>query len=283
MDAEHFIRRVLKQYQNFKNTRAQEITHSFIQHMSDFIVDAQITKQEWEAICQDAMDLASHSVNNNKNDFILFAEILGLSQLVEGINNRRPSNTVGSALLGPCYRANSPQRKLGDPIMSKDTEGARVNIRGRIIDKAGRVIPGAALDVWQAANNGLYDVQDPRQQDMNLRGIFIADDQGHFHFTTIMPKSYPVPIDGPLGKFLDIANRKAFRPAHIHFIISAPEYETLITQIFIAGDPMIEKDVVFTADNTMVGNFESKGDYFELEYDFQLIKGIQAYPKASIQ
>ncbi|PIQ43453.1 MAG: protocatechuate 3,4-dioxygenase [Gammaproteobacteria bacterium CG11_big_fil_rev_8_21_14_0_20_46_22] len=283
MDAKTFTDRVLKQYQQFDDPRAQAITESLIKHLHGFIADTQLTNQEWEMMWEALMDAAKFSAKTNRNEFLLFADVLGISQLVEVANSHRPNNAVGSALVGPYYRANAPMRKLGDAIMSDDTEGERVNIRGTVRDSKGQGLAGAKLDVWQAATNGLYDIQDPKQPRMNLRGRFIADENGEYHFTALIPTPYPVPTDGPVGVFLAAANRQVYRPAHIHFIVTAPEHETLVTQVFSEGDPLIEQDVVFTADKNMIGDFKRNGDHYELQYDFELLDGESIYPEAPIK
>jgi len=283
MKVHAFTDRVLKQYQQFDNPRAREITQSLIKHLHGFIVDTKLSAHEWEMIWQALMETAAFSVKHDRNEFLLFADVIGVSQLVEIINSHRPKEAVGSALVGPYYRANAPMRACGDAIMSDDTEGARVYIKGTVKDEAGQPIANAKLDVWQAATNGFYDVQDVNQPDMNLRGQFMTDEQGHYHFTALMPTPYPAPTDGPVGVFLRAANRQVRRPAHIHFIVSAKEHETLVTQVFVTGDPLIEEDVVFTADTNMEGQFTKKGDHFELNYDFELIPGESTYPEAPIK
>ncbi len=283
MKVQAFTDRVLKQYQQFDSSRSQVVTQSLIKHLHAFITETQLTSHEWEMIWQALMDAAVFSAKTNRNEFLLFADVLGISQLVEIINSHRPDDAVGTALVGPYYRANAPMRKLGDAIMPEDTVGVRVEIQGTVFDRSGQPISNAKLDVWQAATNGLYDVQDAKQPDMNLRGQFITDKNGHYHFTALMPTPYPAPTDGPVGIFLRAANRQVRRPAHIHFIVSAPLHETLVTQVFVTGDPLIEEDVVFTADENMIGDFKQCDDHYELTYDFELIPGESTYPEAPIK
>lgn len=175
-------------------------------------------------------------------------------------------------------------RKRSESIASMETEGERVTIRGKVFDIAdGRLIKNATLDIWQAANNGFYETQDPNQPDMNLRGKFETDEHGTYELVALMPTPYPVPTDGPVGELLRIAKRHPNRPAHIHFIVSAPGYETLITQIFVAGDEIIKTDAVFTANENMIGNFIKENNHYNLTYNFQLAKGKSIYPNAPIQ
>ena len=141
---------------------------------------------------------------------------------------------VGFALVGPFYRANAPVLGRGQSIVSPDTAGERVRITGRVYDLTTEApIPGATLAVWQAATNGLYENQDESQPDYNLRGQFQTDEAGTFDLVALMPTPYPVPADGPAGELLRVAHRHPYRPAHIHFIVSKPGYETLVTQVFV--------------------------------------------------
>jgi catechol 1,2-dioxygenase len=213
----------------------------------------------------------------------LLCDVLGVSELIDAVNHQRPLTAVGYALVGPFYRANAPWRKRGETIVSDDTEGKRVRINGRVYDLTTRApVAGATLDVWQAATNGFYENQDPNQPDYNLRGRFQTDKDGTFEMVALLPTPYPVPIDGPVGELLRLAKRQPNRPAHIHFIVSAPNYETLITQVFRNGDPILDEDPVFSADRNLIGEFRQGNGGYKLQYDFQLNRGVSTMPKAPI-
>ena len=154
---------------------------------------------------------------------------------------------------------------------------------GRVFDFETKApIKDAVLDTWQAANNGLYENQDEQQPDYNLRGRYRSDDNGEFELIALMPTAYPVPTDGPCGELLRAAKRPPDRPAHIHFIVSRPGFQTLVTQILVSGDEQIEEDAVFTASKNMIGDFTKEGDHFQLRYDFPLKRGESKMPKAPI-
>jgi len=158
-----------------------------------------------------------------------------------------------------------------------------VRITGKVVDFATKTpIEGAVLDTWKAANDGLYENQDEQQPDYNLRGRFRSDANGEFELIALMPTAYPVPTDGPVGELLRAAKRPPGRPAHIHFIVSAPGFETLVTQIFVNGDEKIEEDAVFRASKNMIGNFRCAGDHMQLRYDFPFKRGESKMPKAPI-
>ncbi len=274
--------RVLKAYAQIDNPRLKSIVSLLIKHLHACVTEMKVTDEEWE-FAWDFMERMAVITGPERNEFLLLADVIGVSQLIETLNHETPGQPVGFALVGPFFRANAPFRERGDSIVSKDTPGARVRISGQVFDFGNNTpIEGAILDTWQAANNGLYENQDERQPDYNLRGRFRTDENGIFELIALMPTAYPVPTDGPVGELLRVAKRPPDRPAHIHFIVSAPGYETLVTQIFVKGDPIIEDDAVFTASRNMVGDFRQEGDHFRLNYDFPLKPGLSKMPKAPI-
>jgi catechol 1,2-dioxygenase len=274
--------RVLKAYSNIENPRLKFIVLELIKHLHACVKEMRPTDQEFE-FAWDFLERMARKTGPERNEFLLLADVIGVSQLIATLNHDRPGQTVGFALIGPFLRASSPFRERGAADMSDDTPGARVQISGKVHDIDSKVpIEGAVLDTWQAANNGLYENQDSAQPDYNLRGRYTTDENGTFEMVALMPTGYSVPMDGPVGELLRVSGRPPIRPAHIHLIVSAPGYETLITQIFVKGDPEIEQDVVFTASDNMVGDFKKEGSHFRLVYDFLLRRGVLTTPKAPI-
>jgi len=90
--------------------------------------------------------------------------------------------------------------------------------------------------VWLTASDGEYDVQKDNTNPRNLCGIFRSDERGQFSFKCIRPTEYKVPEDGPGGDLLRYCSRHPWRPAHIHFVITAPGYEKDTTHLFCRGD-----------------------------------------------
>jgi catechol 1,2-dioxygenase len=274
--------RAVEAYSHIEEPRLREITAALIRHLHALVKEVELREQEWE-FAWDFLARMARFTGPNRNEFLLLADVTGISQLLEVIDHDRPDSAVGFALVGPFYRANAPVLERGESIMSPGTAGERVRITGRVYDLTTEApIAGATLDVWQAATNGLYENQDEGQPDYNLRGRFQTDEMGTFDLLALMPTAYPVPMDGPVGELLRVAGRHPYRPAHIHFIVSKPGYETLITQVFVEGDELVETDVVFTASDNMVGKFQHDGDHCRLNYDFQLRPGVSTMPKAPI-
>lgn len=274
--------KVLKAYLNIEDPRLKFIVAVRIKPLHACVKEMKPTDEEWE-FAWDYMRRMAAITGLERNEFLLFADIIGVSQLIETLNHEEPGQRVGYALVGPFFRAGAPFRERGASIASDDTAEVRVRISGRVFDFKNKTpIKRAILDTWQAATNGFYENQDEKQPDYNLRGRFRTDENGTFEVMALMPTAYPAPTDGPDGELLRAAKRSPYRPAHIHFIVSAPGYETLVTQIFVKGDKRIEDDAVFTASENMVGDFQKEGDHFRLTYDFPLKPGVSKMPKAPV-
>jgi hydroxyquinol 1,2-dioxygenase len=180
--------------------------------------------------------------------------------LVETISNRKFGVATESTVLGPFHVVESPPRSLGDNIDLVGT-GTPCVVTGRVVSVDGTRLPGAKLDVWQANDQGFYDVQQPDVQPRaNGRGLFTADANGEFWFRTIVPSYYPIPTDGPVGSLLEATGRHPYRPAHIHFIVTAPGHRALTTHIFVAGSEYIESDAVFAVKKSLVADFKDVTD-----------------------
>jgi catechol 1,2-dioxygenase len=183
-----------------------------------------------------------------------------LVETVNGTDARPGTGATASTVLGPFHMTGSPRRELGDSI--NDTGAGPVCVvEGRVVDTAGRPVPGATLDVWQADHHGFYDVQQPdRQPAGNGRGLFTADGDGRFRFRTVTPSHYPIPTDGPVGELLLATGRHPYRPAHIHFLVDAPGYEQLTTHVFVADSEYIDADAVFAVKQSLVRDFVTVDD-----------------------
>jgi catechol 1,2-dioxygenase len=280
--ADALTEKALTAYSRIDNARLRELMEGLIRHLHALVKEAKLTDGEFETAWTLMAEMAKFT-GDERNEFLLFCDVAGISELIDAINHPRSQSTVGYALVGPFYRANAPLTQRGESIASDDTIGDRVRITGRVCDLTTNApVAGAMLDVWQAATNGLYENQDKNQPNYNLRGRFEADEAGAFELVALLPTAYPVPTDGPVGELLRLAKRQTYRPAHIHFIVSAPEYETLITQVFRKGDEIIDVDPVFSADRNLIGDFRKSNGEYRLQYDFQLNPGVSRMPKAPI-
>ena len=239
--------------------RLRELLTSLVRHLHAFVRDTEPTLAEWERAI-DFLTATGQKCDRQRQEFILLSDVLGVSMLVETINNRTAETATESTVLGPFHMVTSPPRALGDSIDLVGT-GPQCVLEGRALSADGTPLPGAVLDVWQANDQGYYDVQQPGVQPRgNGRALFTADENGAFWFRTIVPSHYPIPTDGPVGALLAATRRHPYRPAHIHFIVTAPGHRTLTTHIFVAGSPYLESDAVFAVKKSLVVDFTPVAD-----------------------
>ena len=250
---------VIESFAPATNPRLREILTSLVGHLHAFAREVELTIPEWETAIN-FLTRTGQMCTDERQEFILLSDVLGLSMLVETISNRKFGVATESTVLGPFHVVESPVRELGDNIDLVGT-GPKCVVTGRVVSVDGSPLPGATLDVWQANDQGFYDVQQPDVQPRtNGRGLFTADEKGEFWFRTIVPSHYPIPTDGPVGELLIATGRHAYRPAHIHSIVTAPGHRDLTTHIFVAGSKYIESDTVFAVKKSLVVDFEEVTD-----------------------
>ena len=241
--------------------RLREVLTSLVRHLHAFARDVELTILEWEKAI-DFLTRVGHKSDDERQEFILLSDVLGLSMLTETISNRKFGVATESTVLGPFHVVQSPPLPLGADIdLVKDPAAPPCVVTGRVLSVDGTPLPHAVIDVWQANDKGYYDVQQPDGQPRgNGRGLFTAGADGAFWFRTIVPSYYPIPTDGPVGQLLQATGRHAFRPAHIHFIVTAPGHRPLTTHIFVAGSEYIESDTVFAVKKSLVVDFAEVAD-----------------------
>ncbi len=255
---------VIESFAPGTDPRLREVLVSLIRHLHAFARDVELTIPEWEKAI-DFLTRVGQKSDDERQEFILLSDVLGLSMLVETISNRKFGVATESTVLGPFHVVESPVRALGANIDLVGT-GTPCVVTGRVVSVDGTPLPGAQIDVWQANDQGFYDVQQPAVQPRtNGRGLFTADENGAFWFRTIVPSYYPIPTDGPVGELLKATGRHAFRPAHIHFIVTDPGHRDLTTHIFVAGSEYIESDTVFAVKKSLVVDFTEVDDPAQAE------------------
>jgi len=273
---------VLKAMSRTPDPRLRELMESLVRHLHAFVKETKPTEEEFE-IAVDFLVRLGQASGAQKNEVILLSDLLGVSTLVMLLNNARGLGETDSALLGPFWRAGAPVCDSGDSISRGGQGGEPLVMRGIVVDTSGKPVAGATVDVWQASPVGLYENQDEGQPEHNLRGRFVSDADGRFHFRTVRPAGYPVPVDGPCGELLRAQQRHPYRPAHIHFMISKEAFTTLITQVFANDDECIAADVVFGVTPPLSGKFEPDGKGgWTLDYKFVMQPGIRRIPKPPI-
>ncbi|WP_329049019.1 intradiol ring-cleavage dioxygenase [Streptomyces violaceus] len=239
--------------------RLRELLTGLVRHLHDFARETRLTQEEWERAIA-FLTATGQACTDTRQEFILLSDVLGLSMLVETVNGDRAPGATESTVLGPFHMTESPVRRLGDDI-DLVGGGETCVVSGRVLARDGTPLPGAVVDVWQADDEGYYDVQQPGVQPAgNGRGLFTADAEGRFWFRTCVPAAYPIPTDGPVGGLLRATGRHPYRPAHIHFIATAEGHTPVTTHIFVAGGEYLDSDAVFAVKQSLVHGFAETDD-----------------------
>ena len=240
--------------------RLRELLTSLVTHLHAFVKEVRLTPAEWAAAIAFLTDTGQRC-DDVRQEFILLSDVLGVSMLVETLDNGVHGELTEATVEGPFHMVASPARDLGAGLDEVGGSGEPCLVTGRVVDEDGVPVAGATVDVWQADADGFYDVQRPGQTPPgNLRGLFTADADGRFWFRSVVPRHYPIPTDGPVGRLLRATGRHGFRPAHIHFEVSAPGCRTLTTHIFVNGSAYLDSDAVFGVKASLIYDFTSVDD-----------------------
>jgi hydroxyquinol 1,2-dioxygenase len=245
---------VLRRIEATPDPRLREIMRSLIRHLHGFVRDVQLSEPEWFAAIEFLTD-TGRMCNDRRQEFILLSDTLGVSMVVDLINHRKPDGATESTVFGPFHRDGAPEMPPGGNIAPRDADGTPMLVSGRVVDAGGRPIAGALLDVWQADSSGKYDSQYAGSDELHMRGRFRTDDDGRYVVRTVRPVHYAIPDDGPVGTMLRATNRHPWRPAHIHFVVSAAGYEPVTTHIFDDSDPYLDSDTVFAVKESLICGF----------------------------
>lgn len=261
-----------------KDARFKTIMTSLIRHLHAFIQEVGLTETEWLAGIR-FLTAVGQKCDEKRQEFILLSDTLGATTMKDLVNNRKPPGVTEYTILGPFHRPDAPELPLSANIAG-DLQGEPTIVRGRVLSASGSPIRNARLDVWQSDAEGFYDLQMSNIQGTVLRGVFYSDAEGRYSFRTIKPAYYPIPDDGPVGQMLAAMGRHPYRPAHIHFIISADGYKSVTTELFVDADPYLDSDAVFGVRESLVVPFvrndsDEKVDRsdipsFTVDYDFVL-------------
>jgi len=264
--------------------RVREVMGCLIKHLHAFAKEVNLTHAEWNAGIA-FLERAGEISDAERHEFILLSDVLGLSSLVDMINSK-PEGT-SSSVLGPFHISGAPPLAIGGD-MRRDFDEPVLLVEGRISDPSGTPIPGATLDIWQTAPNGMYSSQDPDQETYSFHGLQTVGQDGRYAFTTVKPVEYTVPSDGPVGDILRACGRHPWRPSHLHFIVEAEGFRPLVTEVFPDDDPYLDQDTVFGVREDLVVQYQEMpagsfpecgfalsgkvpGDYLKVTFDVTLV------------
>jgi hydroxyquinol 1,2-dioxygenase len=282
---------VVDSFKDTPNPRAKFLLQELVKSLHAYVQKTDLTFEEWE-FAIDFLTRTGQKCTPIRQEFILLSDVLGVSMLVDAVNHREREGATQTTVLGPFYVGEHKVAPHGTDI-SAELSGERMFVQSRVTDVSGKPLPGVPVDVWHADDDGFYDSQKPTYatHGPSSRARFITDADGRFFFRTIMPCSYPIPVDGPVGEMIHYTKRPALRPAHVHFLVAAPGYEPLVTHVFIGGDPNIDCDVVFGVKDELIATIEKRSDatmpdgkpaaapWHLMTYEFRMKPGGGAAPK----
>ena len=268
---------------NDTDPRTKEVLTALAKHIHEFAREVNLTHDEWRKGLE-FMEWTGRITTPERNEFVLLSDVMGLSSLVDMLHSS--DEATNSSVLGPFHVSDAPPIEIGGD-MKRDFEGDLVLVEGYVRGPDGNAISGAKIDIWQTAPNGLYSSQDPDQHIHSFHGLMTADEDGRYAFTTVRPVSYTVPTDGPVGEILEAAGRHPWRPSHLHFIVTADGYRSLVTEVFPDDDPYLDQDTVFGVRDDLIMSYERKAagtfpdgfklsgfseEYWRVDFNFVLAK-----------
>ncbi|MDM0066279.1 intradiol ring-cleavage dioxygenase [Variovorax sp. J31P207] len=259
---------VIERFADTPSPRLKRVLTSLVRHLHDFAREVALTEDEWMQGIQ-FLTATGKKCDDKRQEFILLSDTLGLSMLTIMMNHDKPAGCTEATVFGPFHVEGAPRYENGDDV-GNGASGEPCLVRGRVRSLDGTPIAGATLDVWQADSGGHYDVQHADLDHAQGRGVLRADAQGGFHFRTTAAVAYPIPDDGPVGDMLRATRRHPWRPAHLHFMVKAPGFQTLVTHVFRKGDPYLDSDAVFGVRESLVGEWVKQADGSYL-LDFDLV------------
>jgi hydroxyquinol 1,2-dioxygenase len=282
LDQHNITEEVLRRIASTSDKRLHEILTSLVRHLHDFAREVHLSEDEWfDGIT--FLTRTGHLCTGTRQEFILLSDTLGLSQLVVAQNHSRPGDMTEQTVFGPFHVEGAPTRPAHGSDIAVGLPGAPLFVDAQV-HSDGQPLADAVVDVWQADSEGFYDVQDPNWtlDEAELRAVFRTDKQGRISFRSILPKSYPIPTDGTVGDMLRATKRSPMRPAHMHFRVAKPGYDTLITHVFVEGDEYLDSDAVFGVRGSCIGDYvrheageqvngaTQNGPFYKLDYRFAL-------------
>ena len=269
LDQYNITQAVLARMAQTPDPRLKQIMTSLVQHLHAFAREVKLTEAEWMQGIE-FLTATGHMCDGQRQEFILLSDTLGLSMLTVALNNDKPAGCTESTVFGPFHVEGAPHYAHGEDV-ANGAPGVPCVVRGSVRGLGGEAIADAEIDVWQADAGGNYDVQREGLDQAQGRGVLHSGPDGRFHFRSVVAESYPIPDDGPVGDMLKATGRHPWRPAHLHFMIKAPGYQTLVTHVFRNGDRYLDSDAVFGVRQSLVADWLEQPDgSFTLDFDFVL-------------
>ncbi|MGF7135336.1 hydroxyquinol 1,2-dioxygenase [Paraburkholderia sp. EB58] len=285
LDENNITEEVLRRIENTPDKRLKEIMTALVRNLHTFAREIRLTEAEWMKGVEFLTKTGQIS-DEVRQEMILLSDTLGLSQLVVAQNHSRPQGATEQTVFGPFHVEGARTLPAHGADIGGEAVGDPLWVTARITDLDGRAVSDTLVDVWQADSAGFYDVQDTdwNLDDAELRAVVKTDAEGRFSFRSVLPSSYPIPMDGPVGDMMRATNRHPMRPAHIHFMVRKAGFDTLVTHVFAEGDAYLDSDAVFGVRSSCIGNYtrhepgvtpdgtNSESPFYTLDYVFKLVR-----------
>ncbi|MFI2487365.1 dioxygenase [Promicromonospora kroppenstedtii] len=252
---QELVDRVAASFAGADDERLATVMQSLTRHLHAFLREVRLTEDEWNRGIA-FLTAAGHITDDKRQEFILLSDVLGASMQTIAINNAAHANATEATVFGPFFVDDAPRIDNGGDISGGAT-GQPCWVEGTVTDTAGNPVPGARIEVWEADEDGFYDVQYGDDRTSGRAHLF-TDDDGGYRFWGVTPTPYPIPHDGPVGALLAASGRSPMRAAHLHFMVTAPGLRTLVTHIFVRGDEQLASDSVFGVKDSLVMDFEEQ-------------------------
>jgi hydroxyquinol 1,2-dioxygenase len=252
---EALVREAVAAFDGTPSPRLRQLVQALTRHLHALVRETRLTSEEWDAAIR-FLTRCGHITDDRRQEFILLSDVLGVSMQTIAVNNEAHGDATEATVFGPFFVEGSPEVPPGGDIAS-GAAGQPCWVEGTVTDTDGKPVADARIEVWEADDDGLYDVQydDDRTA---ARGHLFSDDEGRYAFWAITPTPYPIPHDGPVGDLLAATRRSPMRAAHLHFMVSADGLHTLVTHIFVPGDEYLERDAVFGVKDSLVKEFAAQ-------------------------
>lgn len=232
--------------------RLKQLMQSLVTHLHAFVREVRLTEDEWNKAIE-FLTAVGHITDDRRQEFILLSDVLGVSMQTINVNNAALGDATEATVFGPFFVEDAPEIANGGDIAG-GAPGQPCWVEGTVKDTNGNPVPGARIEVWEADEDGFYDVQYPDDR-VSGRGHLFADAEGRYSFWGLTPTPYPIPHDGPVGKMLEATGRSPMRASHLHFMVTAPGLRTLVTHIFVTGDELLKYDTVFGVKQSLIKDF----------------------------
>ncbi|MDO2381553.1 dioxygenase [Rhodococcus electrodiphilus] len=246
------VDRVVASFDDTESPRLRQLMQALVRHLHTYVREVRLTEQEWSTAVAFLTE-CGHVTDDKRQEFVLLSDVLGVSMQTIAVGNETIGDATAATVFGPFFVAGSPRIESGGDL-TFGAKGQPCRVQGTVRDLTGRPVPGARIEVWEADEDGLYDVQ-YRDDRVAARAHLFTGDDGRYSFWGLTPTPYPIPHDGPVGRLLEAAGRSPIRASHLHFMVSAPGLRTLVTHIFVDGCDYLDRDSVFGVEDSLVKDF----------------------------